>query len=66
MAIIKITEIVSISQEGLKKAMIEGVSTGNKEIGDIQSAQVTDIKAIVKNGEIINWEIKMILDYIEK
>lgn len=63
MLIEKKIEIVSSSTEGLKKAVTEGVLQANKNIGKVCSAEVSNIVAVVNDGHVVDWKIKMIVTY---
>lgn len=57
-------EITSSSQEGLKKAVADGVQHAHKDIGKVRSAEVSKIVAIVgDNGDVVDWKISMIISY---
>ena len=55
----KIIERTCCSSEGLKKAVSEGVKEVCKLDGPVSEVSIQDISALVENGEVVDWQIKM-------
>lgn len=64
MAVVKVIEILSESQNGWEAAAQEAVTEASKTINDIQSVYVENFQAIVDEGKIVNYRLNCKISFI--
>lgn len=64
MAIVKVIELLSESQNGWEAAAQEAVAEANKTIKNIQSIYIENFQAIVDEGKIVNYRVNCKISFI--
>ena len=64
MAIVKVIELLSESQNGWEAAAQEAVAEANKTIKNIQSIYIENFQAIVDEGKIVNYRVNCKVSFI--
>ena len=64
MAVVKVIEILSESNNGWEAAAQEAVSEASKTIKNIQSIYIENFQAIVENGKIVNYRVNCKISFI--
>lgn len=64
MAIVKVIEILSESENGWEAATQEAVTQASKTVDDIQSIYVENFQAIVDKGKIVNYRVNCKISFI--
>jgi flavin-binding protein dodecin len=64
MSIAKTIEIISSSSESIEHAVKDGLVRARKTIDNIEGVWVKDIKAYVRDGELIEWRVIMVLTFV--
>lgn len=57
MPIVKVIEVIASSSKGVDDAIQEAVREASKTVRNIDSVYVKDIKAHVKDGEIVSYGV---------
>ena len=57
MKIVKIIELIAVSEKGIEDAVSNAVAEAAKTIRNIDSVYVKDIKAHVKNNKVTTWGV---------
>jgi dodecin len=57
MSVIKVVDLVGTSSEGWEQATRSVVEEASKTIKNIESVDVTNMSAMVEDGEIVEWQV---------
>lgn len=63
MAVIKIIELLAESDKSWEDATRNAVREASKSIRNIRSVWVKNLNAVVKDGEIVSWQLNCILSF---
>ncbi|MDR7871559.1 MAG: dodecin family protein [Tissierellaceae bacterium] len=66
MAVVKVIELLSESQNGWEAAAQEAVTKASETIKDIQSVYIENFQANVENGKIVNYRINAKISFVVK
>jgi flavin-binding protein dodecin len=66
MAVAKVTEIISASNESFEDAVNQGIKRASKTLQNVRSAWVKDQKVKVKNGKITEFRVTLKVSFILK
>lgn len=64
MAIAKTIEIISSSTESIEHAVKDGLKRARETVDNIEGVWVKDIKAQVRDGELVEWRVIMVLTFV--
>lgn len=57
MSVIKVIELVGTSEDGWEGATRAALHEASRTIKNIESVDVTNMSAIVEDGEIVEWQV---------
>lgn len=66
MAVAKVTEIISASNESFEDAVNQGIKRASKTLENVKSAWVKDQKVKVKNGKVTEYRVTLKVSFILK
>lgn len=66
MSIAKVTEVISSSPKSFEDAIDEGVRRAAKTLKNIQSAWVKDQSVVVKDSEVTEYRVAMMITFVLK
>ncbi len=66
MAVVKVIELLSESENGWEAAAQEAVTEASKTIDDIQSVYIDNMQAIVENNKIVNYRLNVKISFVVK
>ena len=55
--IVKVIEVIAISDKGFEDALINAVEEASKSVKNIKSVYIKDMNAKVENNKIVSWGI---------
>ncbi len=55
--IVKVIEVIAISDKGFEDAVINAVEEASKSVKNIKSVYIKDMNAKVENNKIVSWGI---------
>jgi flavin-binding protein dodecin len=66
MTVAKVIELTSSSPKSIEDAVEIGVKRADTTLDQIEGAWVQDIKAVVKNGKVVEWRVNMKVTFLLK
>ena len=66
MSVAKTIEIVSTSTQSFDHAFKEGIARANSTLEQIKGAWVQDQEAVVENGQIVEYKVRMKVTFVLK
>ncbi len=64
MSVARVTEIIASSPKSFEKAVNKGIRRASKTLHGIQGAWVKDQKAVVKDGEIVEYRVVLKVTFV--
>ena len=64
MSVAKVSEIISSSKKGFDDAIEEGIRRAKKTIKNMKSAWVKDQSVEIKNGEIEEYRVILVITFV--
>lgn len=64
MAVAKTIEVVSGSTEGLEAAVRDGIAKVAETINGIEGAWIKDSKVVVKDDQVAEWRVTLMVTFI--
>ena len=64
MAVAKTIEVISSSSESIEAAVRDGVKKVGETVKDIEGVWVKDTKAVVRDNQISEWRVTMVVTFI--
>ena len=66
MSVVKVTEIISSSNDSFEDAIKEGIKRANKTLQNINSAWIKDQKVVVEDGKIVEYRVNLKVTFVLK
>lgn len=66
MSVARVTEITASSTTSIEDAIRSGVARANETLDNIEGVWVQDVKATVKDGNIMEWRVNMKVTFVLK
>ena len=66
MSVARVTEIISSSKKGFEAAVKAGVSRAGQTLNNITGAWVADQEAVVANGKIVEYRVRLKITFVLK
>jgi len=66
MTVAKVIELTSSSSKSIEDAVETGIKRADTTLDQIEGAWVKDIKAVVKNGKVVEWRVNMKVTFLLK
>lgn len=66
MAVAKVTEIISASNESFEDAVNQGIKRASKTLENVKSAWIKDQQVKVKNGTVTEYRVTLKVSFILK
>jgi flavin-binding protein dodecin len=66
MTVAKVIELTSASSKSIEDAVALGVQRADQTLDQVEGAWVQDVKAVVKNGKIVEWRVNMKVTFLLK
>ena len=64
MTVAKVIELTAASPKSIEDAVEQGIKRADATLDQIESAWLKDIKAVVKNGKIVEWRVNMKVTFL--
>jgi dodecin len=64
MAVARVTEISSTSEQGFEEAIAQGVSRATKTLRNVKSAWVKEQRVEVENGRITEYQVNLLVTFV--
>ena len=66
MSVARVTEIISSSKKGVEAAVKAGVTRASQTLNNITGAWVADQEAVVENGKIVEYRVRLKITFVLK
>jgi flavin-binding protein dodecin len=66
MTVAKVIELTSSSPKSIEDAVETGIKRADATLDQVEGAWVQDIKAVVKNGKVVEWRVNMKVTFLLK
>jgi flavin-binding protein dodecin len=66
MSVARVTEIISSSKKGFEAAVKAGVTRASQTLNNITGAWVADQEAVVENGKIVEYRVRLKITFVLK
>jgi flavin-binding protein dodecin len=66
MTVAKVIELTSSSPKSIEDAVETGIKRADTTLDQVEGAWVQDIKAVVKNGKVVEWRVNMKVTFLLK
>lgn len=66
MSVAKTIEVISSSSDSIEAAVRDGVKKVGETVQDIEGVWVKDTKAVVRDNQISEWRVTMVVTFIVK
>jgi flavin-binding protein dodecin len=64
MAVARVTEISSTSEQGFEEAIAQGISRATKTLRNVKSAWVKEQRVEVENGRITEYQVNLLVTFV--
>lgn len=64
MAVARVTEISSTSEQGFEEAIAQGISRATKTLRNVKSAWVKEQRVEVDNGRISEYQVNLLVTFV--
>jgi flavin-binding protein dodecin len=64
MAVARVTEISSTSEQGFEEAIAQGVARATKTLRNVKSAWVKEQRVEVENGRITEYQVNLLVTFV--
>jgi flavin-binding protein dodecin len=64
MAVARVTEISSTSEQGFEHAIAEGIARATKTLRNVKSAWVKEQRVEVENGRISEYQVNLLVTFV--
>lgn len=64
MAIAKTIEVIASSTQGIEAAIRDGIAKVGETVDNIEGAWVKDTKVVVREGNVAEWRVAMVVTFI--
>ena len=64
MAVARVTEISSTSDQGFEHAIVEGIARATKTLRNVKSAWVKEQRVEVENGRISEYQVNLLVTFV--
>jgi flavin-binding protein dodecin len=66
MSVAKVVEICAAPNESIEDAVKKGVARASETLEKVEGVWVQDIKAEVRDGEVVEWRVNLKLTFVLK
>jgi dodecin len=64
MAVARVTEISSTSEQGFEEAIAQGIARATKTLRNVKSAWVKEQRVEVQNGRITEYQVNLLVTFV--
>jgi flavin-binding protein dodecin len=64
MAVARVTEISSTSEQGFEEAIAQGIARATKTLRNVKSAWVKEQRDEVENGRITEYQVNLLVTFV--
>jgi flavin-binding protein dodecin len=64
MAVARVTEISSTSEQGFEEAIAQGIARATKTLRNVKSAWVKEQRVEVENGRITEYQVNLLVTFV--
>jgi hypothetical protein len=64
MAVARVTEISSTSEQGFEEAIAQGIARATKTLRNVKSAWVKEQRVEVDNGRITEYQVNLLVTFV--
>jgi flavin-binding protein dodecin len=64
MAVARVTEISSTSEQGFEEAIAQGITRATKTLRNVKSAWVKEQRVEVENGRISEYQVNLLVTFV--